>query len=93
MPSPSATARSATTSPRIYTSDKDLRVERVIYRAVGVDPRTDQRWQVYATAVVAFSLVGVLLLYALQRFQTHLPLSLGSPPSTPRWRSTPRRRS
>src|SRR6188472_2062970 len=67
----------------IYTSDKDLRVERVIYRAGGVDPRTDQRWQVYATAVVAFSLVGVLLLYALQRFQTHLPLSLGFPAVEP----------
>ena len=68
---------------RVYTSDKDLRVERVVYRAVGVDPRTDQRWQVYATAVVAFSLVGVLLLYALQRFQTHLPLSLGFPAVDP----------
>jgi potassium-transporting ATPase potassium-binding subunit len=62
---------------RVFTTDKDLRVERVIYRAVGVDPRADQRWQVYATAVVAFSLLGVLLLYALQRFQSDLPLSLG----------------
>ena len=67
----------------VYASDKDLRVERVIYRAVGVDPRTDQRWQVYATAVVAFSLIGVLLLYALQRFQAHLPLSLGFPAVDP----------
>ena len=64
---------------RVYTSEKDLRAERVIYRAVGVDPRADQRWQVYATAVVAFSLVGVLLLYVLQRFQSELPLSLGFP--------------
>ena len=62
---------------RTFTTEKDLRVERVIYRVVGVDPRADQRWQVYATAVVAFSLVGVVLLYALQRFQSDLPLSLG----------------
>ena len=64
---------------RVFTSERDLRVERVFYRAVGVDPRADQRWSVYAASVLAFSFVGVVGLYALQRFQSELPWSLGFP--------------
>ena len=41
---------------RVFTSERDLRVERVVYRVVGVDPRADQRWSVYAASVIAFSL-------------------------------------
>ena len=62
---------------RVFTSERDLRVERVVYRLVGVDPRADQRWSVYAASVIAFSFVGVVLLYVLQRVQSELPLSLG----------------
>jgi len=68
---------------RVYTSDHDTRVERVAYRVVGVDPKADQRWPVYARALLAFSAVSVLGLYALQRFQPHLPLSLGFPGVAP----------
>jgi K+-transporting ATPase ATPase A chain len=64
---------------RAFTSERDLRVERVLYRIVGVDPRSDQRWSVYAGAVLAFSLVSVVGLYVLQRVQGNLPLSLGFP--------------
>ncbi len=64
---------------RVYESDRDSRVERVIYRVIGVDPRADQRWPVYARALLAFSAVSVLGLYALQRVQSSLPLSLGFP--------------
>ncbi len=64
---------------RVLTSEKDLAAERLVYRAVGVDPRSDQRWPVYAASVLAFSFVGVVLLFALQRVQAHLPLSLGFP--------------
>jgi K+-transporting ATPase ATPase A chain len=64
---------------RVFTSEKDLRVERVVYRLIGVDPSADQRWPVYARSLVAFSAVGVVLLYVLQRVQSHLPLSLGFP--------------
>src|SRR5512144_737661 len=60
-----------------YTTERDLPVERIIYRAVGVDPRADQRWPVYAASTIAFSFVGVALLYAIQRLQPDLPLSLG----------------
>jgi K+-transporting ATPase ATPase A chain len=62
---------------RVFGSERDLRVERVVYRMVGVDPRADQRWSVYAASVIAFSFVGVVGLYALQRFQSELPWSLG----------------
>ena len=44
---------------RVYTSEHDSRVERVIYRVIGVDPKADQRWPVYARALLAFSAVSV----------------------------------
>jgi K+-transporting ATPase ATPase A chain len=64
---------------RVYTSEHDSRAEKVVYRVMGVDPKADQRWPAYARALLAFSVVGVLFLYALQRLQAHLPLSLGFP--------------
>jgi K+-transporting ATPase ATPase A chain len=48
-------------------------IERIIYRLVGVDETREQHWTAYARAVLACGLVSVLLLYALQRFQGHLP--------------------
>ncbi len=62
-----------------FTSAKDLRVERGIYRLIGVDPRGEQTWGAYARSVLAFSLIGVLLVYAIQRLQQWLPYSLGLP--------------
>ncbi|MBC3760551.1 potassium-transporting ATPase subunit KdpA [Quadrisphaera oryzae] len=64
---------------RVYTSERHLRVERVLYRAAGIDPEAEQRWPVYARAVLGFSFVSVLFLYAFQRLQHWLPLSLGFP--------------
>ncbi|MBN9192354.1 potassium-transporting ATPase subunit KdpA [Microbacterium sp.] len=64
---------------RIYTSTRDWRIERGIFRVIGVDAGSEQTWQSYARAVLAFSLVGVLFVYALQRFQAVLPYSLGLP--------------
>jgi K+-transporting ATPase ATPase A chain len=66
-----------------FTSEKHLRVERVLYRLIGVDPEADQKWSVYARGVLAFSAVSVLFLYAFQRLQDHLLLSLGFGPVTP----------
>jgi K+-transporting ATPase ATPase A chain len=68
---------------RVYESENDTRAERVIYRVMGVDPKADQRWPAYARALLAFSAVSVLFLYAMQRFQSHLPLSLGFPGVAP----------
>ncbi len=68
---------------RAYSSEHHTRVERGLYRVMGVDPDADQRWPVYARSLLAFSLVGVVGLYALQRFQPNLPLSLGFPGVAP----------
>jgi len=54
-----------------------LPIERLIYRLLRVNPKREQRWNVYALAVLAFSLVSVLALYLFQRVQTWLPLSNG----------------
>ncbi len=63
----------------VFTSPRDTRVERVLYRFMGVDPRGQQAGRAYLRSVCAFSLCGVLVLYGLQRLQPWLPLSLGSP--------------
>ncbi|HEX2314364.1 MAG TPA: potassium-transporting ATPase subunit KdpA, partial [Thermomonospora sp.] len=68
---------------RVYTGTRHTRVERGIYRLAGVDPAAEQRWGVYARGVLAFSAAGVLFLYALQRLQDRLLLSLGFAPVKP----------
>ncbi|WP_328726416.1 potassium-transporting ATPase subunit KdpA [Streptomyces sp. NBC_00259] len=62
---------------RVYSSDKHLRVETWIYKAIGANPNTEMRWPAYLRGVLAFSAVGVLFLYLLQRVQGSLPGSLG----------------
>ena len=61
---------------RVFTSDKDTKVETFCYRLMGVDPRAGQTWKSYARSVLAFSFCGVVLLYALQRLQSWLPWSM-----------------
>ncbi|MEO8136632.1 MAG: potassium-transporting ATPase subunit KdpA [Betaproteobacteria bacterium] len=50
-------------------------LERLIYRLCGIDPAAEMRWTQYALATLWFSLVGLLAVYALQRFQAWLPLN------------------
>jgi K+-transporting ATPase ATPase A chain len=64
---------------RIFTSTRDLAVERGFYRLIGVDPRADQSWKSYLRGVLVFSLIGVLFVYGIQRAQEILPYSLGFP--------------
>jgi K+-transporting ATPase ATPase A chain len=64
---------------RAFTADRDWRLERGVYRLIGVDSRAEQTWQGYLRGVLAFSVMGVLFVYALQRFQAVLPYSLGLP--------------
>ncbi|WP_225729774.1 MULTISPECIES: potassium-transporting ATPase subunit KdpA [unclassified Nocardia] len=61
---------------RVYASEKHNRAERIIYRAIGVQPGVEQTWPVYARSVLAFSAISVLFLYFLQLLQKHLPLNL-----------------
>ncbi|MFJ9019530.1 potassium-transporting ATPase subunit KdpA [Streptomyces sp. NPDC102259] len=62
---------------RVYSSRRHWRVEKWIYQGIGADPDTEMRWPAYLRGVLAFSAVGVLFLYLLQRLQGHLPGSLG----------------
>ncbi|RKT55118.1 potassium-transporting ATPase subunit KdpA [Saccharothrix australiensis] len=59
---------------RVYSSSRHLAVERAVYRVARVDPASEQRWGTYARGVLAFSFLGVVLLYLLQRLQPLLPL-------------------
>ena len=64
---------------RVYGGEKTfldpaLRpVERAIYRLCRVDPKEEQPWTVYTLSMLAFSLVSMLALYALERLQGYLP--------------------
>ncbi|MBM3577300.1 MAG: potassium-transporting ATPase subunit KdpA [Alphaproteobacteria bacterium] len=50
-------------------------VERAFYKLSGVDPAREQGWLTYTMAMLAFSVIGFLSLYALQRLQAYLPLN------------------
>ena len=70
---------------RVYSSDKHSRVERVIYRLIGADPKSEQSWGAYARSVLAFSAISILFLFIFQLVQGKLPLHLNDPatPMTP----------
>lgn len=63
----------------VFTSPRHARIERGVYRVIGVDADAEQSWQAYARGVLIFSAAGVLLVYLLQRTQQFLPYALGLP--------------
>jgi potassium-transporting ATPase potassium-binding subunit len=63
---------------KVFTDTRHWRVERLVYRLVRVDPTSEQRWVTYAVAVLAFSVVGIVLLFLLIVFQGVLPLARGA---------------
>jgi K+-transporting ATPase ATPase A chain len=48
-------------------------LERLIYRVTGVDESREMRWTEYAVALLLFSVVSMVVLYAMQRLQSVLP--------------------
>jgi K+-transporting ATPase ATPase A chain len=50
-------------------------IERLVYRITGVDEARGMRWTEYAASVLLFSVVSMLVLYAMQRLQQVLPLN------------------
>ena len=50
-------------------------IDNAIYRICRIDPKREQRWTVYAYSLIAFSIFSFLAVYALQRFQGHLPFN------------------
>jgi len=57
---------------RIFTTDRHWRVERGVFKIIGIDPAAEQTWSAYVRSMLAFSAVSVLFLYGLQRLQEHL---------------------
>ena len=51
------------------------KIERPLYRLCGIKPDEEMGWLKYAFAILLFSLLGVLAVYALQRLQLRLPLN------------------
>ena len=51
------------------------RVEAPLYRLAGTSPDQSMTWKQYALSLLAFSALGVLAVYALQRLQAGLPLN------------------
>ena len=52
-----------------------LRLEVPLYRLAGTSADQSMKWSHYALALLAFNLLGVLMVYALQRLQVWLPLN------------------
>ena len=50
-------------------------VERLLYRALRIDPTREQDWKGYALSLAVFSAAGMLFTYAVLRFQGVLPLN------------------
>jgi potassium-transporting ATPase potassium-binding subunit len=50
-------------------------VERAFYRLAGVQADAETGWRTYAIAMLALNIVGILLVYAIQRLQGVLPLN------------------
>lgn len=50
-------------------------VERLLYRCTGVDENHEMHWTEYATSMLLFSAVSMIVLYLMQRLQGYLPFN------------------
>ena len=50
-------------------------VERFIYRLARINPDEEMDWKANAVAMLLFNVLGLVIVYALQRFQQFLPLN------------------
>ena len=66
---------------RVYQGQRTLLgrvlgpLERLIYRAAGIHPEEEMGWKAYAGAVLLFSALGLLVVFAMQEIQPLLPLN------------------
>ncbi|MFA5143432.1 MAG: potassium-transporting ATPase subunit KdpA [Candidatus Omnitrophota bacterium] len=59
-------------------------IERLTYRLSGINPEISMPWKTYAVAVMIFNIIGIVVVYVIQRLQMHLPLNpMSMPPVTP----------
>ncbi|MCX5698817.1 MAG: potassium-transporting ATPase subunit KdpA [Candidatus Omnitrophica bacterium] len=55
-------------------------LEKLVYRLSGVRPEQGMSWKTYAVAVLLFNILGIVVVYVLQRFQGHFLLNPMSMP-------------
>ena len=60
---------------RVWLTPVLRSVEALVYRLGGVREDEEMKWHEYALAMLEFSLIGFLYLYALLRLQKWLPLN------------------
>lgn len=66
---------------RVFNGERNLLspvlgpFERLLYRMAGTSEREDQHWTTYAVGMLAFNLVGFLVLYGVMRLQDVLPFN------------------
>lgn len=71
---------------RVYNGEHTLLdpllrpLERLLYQAAGIDNNRTMRWTSYTLAFLSFSLVSIVILYAILRLQGYLPLNPGHVP-------------
>jgi len=66
---------------RVYMGERNFLspllapIEKLFYKASGINAEKDMQWREYATSVILFSLGGFLLLFFILLFQGSLPLN------------------
>ncbi len=70
-------------SERTYLDPVLVPVEKMLYRLGGVGSLKDQTWLQYGGAMLIFNVVGLVLVYAMQRLQHLLPLNPDRLPAVP----------
>lgn len=58
-------------------------LERLIYKISGLDPHEDMDWKRYASALVCFNLLGIVVVFLIQVLQGVLPLNPQRLPGVP----------
>ena len=58
----------------LYSRDS-LPGERILFKAIGIDPKAEQSWVGYAVSLMAFNLLGIGFLFAVLKLQGVLPLN------------------
>ena len=66
---------------RVYAGEATLAsrvlgpVERLIYRVQGVRADEEMSWKTYASSMLVFHVLGIVVVYGLQRLQASLPVN------------------
>jgi K+-transporting ATPase ATPase A chain len=68
---------------RVWISRVVRPIERLAYRAIGVDEEHEQGWIAYLVSILAVTVVGIGFTYLVLRFQDHLPFNPQSLPGVP----------